>query len=505
MKRSVFTNFRFWSFVGFIAIVLVPLFFKVSYPTFGFAVLTFLEVVLLFNILIIVHELGHFLAAKWCGLKIDKFALWFGKPLWTKTVDGVEYVVGTIPAGGYVALPQMAPMETIEGKTDTPREELPPASPGQKIIVAFAGPLFSFGLAVFFACIVWVVGKPVTYSERTTVVGYVAPNGPADTAGIKPGDEIRAIDGHPVTKFFGNGDSIVWRIVSSTEPKIAVDVMRDGQPLSFAITPHLDKPAFWQRAALRQILISPAEKELVVDKVITDSPAAISGVQSGDKITALNGVKLYSEVAISKQIEDHPKDSLNLTIDRQGTILNVSMLAAVPISPKGIKDPILGIDWADPAVELAYPNPIQQVTDSVSAVVNTISALVTPHSSVGASRLSGPIGILNIFFVVLSSPDGWRLALWLAVLINVNLALINLFPFPILDGGHILLSVIEWIRRRPLSMAILEPLQTGCALLLIGYMLFITFYDVQDSGHMAFDSGGGEVKFAPQRSMDHSP
>src|SRR5579864_3713654 len=117
-------------------------------------VLIFLEVLLLFNLLIFVHELGHFLAARWRGLKVDRFAIWFGKPIWKKTINGVEYALGTIPAGGYVSLPQMAPMEMIEGKGDTPVELLPPISPMDKIIVAFAGPLFSFGLAFAFAVVV---------------------------------------------------------------------------------------------------------------------------------------------------------------------------------------------------------------------------------------------------------------------------------------------------------------------------------------------------------------
>src|ERR1700734_782107 len=103
-----------------------------------------LEVVLLFNLLIGVHELGHFLAAKWRGLKIDRFAIWFGKPIWKTNIDGVEYALGWIPAGGYVALPQMATMEAIEGKGDTSGEPLPNISALDKIIVAFAGPLFSF-------------------------------------------------------------------------------------------------------------------------------------------------------------------------------------------------------------------------------------------------------------------------------------------------------------------------------------------------------------------------
>ena len=114
-----------------------------------------LEVVLLFNLLIGVHELGHFLAAKWRGLKIERFAIWFGKPIWKTKIGGVEYALGWIPAGGYVSLPQMATMEAIEGKTEEHAETLPNVSPLDKIIVAFAGPLFSFGLAVLFAIVVW--------------------------------------------------------------------------------------------------------------------------------------------------------------------------------------------------------------------------------------------------------------------------------------------------------------------------------------------------------------
>src|ERR1700691_6648208 len=98
------------------------------------------EVLLLFNLLIFVHELGHFLAAKWRGLKIERFAIWFGKPIWKKKIDGVEYALGWIPAGGYVALPPMATVEAIEGKGETPAGQLPPISAFDKIIVAIAGP-----------------------------------------------------------------------------------------------------------------------------------------------------------------------------------------------------------------------------------------------------------------------------------------------------------------------------------------------------------------------------
>src|SRR5258706_3540547 len=131
-------------------------------------IFTALEVVLLFNLLIGVHELGHFLAAKWRGLKVDRFAIWFGKPIWKKKINGVEYALGWIPAGGYVALPQMATMEAIEGKSENSGKSLPPISALDKIIVAFAGPLFSFLLALAFAVVVMVVGRPVSQSEKTT-------------------------------------------------------------------------------------------------------------------------------------------------------------------------------------------------------------------------------------------------------------------------------------------------------------------------------------------------
>src|ERR1043165_9821681 len=133
----------------------------------------FLEVLVLFNLLIFVHELGHFLAACWRGLKIDRFAIWFGKPIWKTKINGVEYALGSIPAGGYVSLPQMAPMEMIEGKSEDEKEPLPPISALDKIIVAFARPLFSFGLALAFAIVVFMVGRPVNESETSTTIGYL--------------------------------------------------------------------------------------------------------------------------------------------------------------------------------------------------------------------------------------------------------------------------------------------------------------------------------------------
>src|SRR5436190_6833694 len=191
-------------------------------------ILIVFEVLALFNLLIVVHELGHFLAARWRGLYIEKFGVWFGKPIWKKTIKGVQYSLGSLPFGGFVALPQLAPMDIIEGKADIDRAQLPKISALDKIIVAFAGPLFSFLLALAFAFFIWIVGRPVSESEATTTIGYVVQGSPAADAGLKAGDKIIAVDGEKVSRFGGmSDDSISWRIVRSEGETIPITVERN--------------------------------------------------------------------------------------------------------------------------------------------------------------------------------------------------------------------------------------------------------------------------------------
>src|SRR5947207_10553029 len=184
-------------------------------------ILILVEVLVLFNLLIVVHELGHFLAARWRGLYIEKFGVWFGKPLWKKTINGVQYSLGSLPFGGFVALPQLAPMDIIEGKADVDRAKLAPISALDKIIVAVAGPLFSLLLALCFAGIVWVVGHPVGESDSTTVVGYVMPDSPAQKVGLQPGDKILEVDGKTVRVVHGVNQNVRWDCVRSESAKNA--------------------------------------------------------------------------------------------------------------------------------------------------------------------------------------------------------------------------------------------------------------------------------------------
>ena len=439
-----------------------------------------LEVLILFNVLIFVHELGHFLAARWRGLKVERFAIWFGKPLWKKTINGVEYMLGTIPAGGYVSLPQMAPMEMLEGKTDTPREQLPPVSAMDKIIVAFAGPLFSLGLAVVFALIVYLVGRPVSEAETTTYVGYVEKDSPAEKAGLRVGDKILEVDGKPVTKFGGMGDSVTWRVVRSEGTTIPLVVQRGDEKLTLEAEPRREPTKMWQRKSLRQILIEPAQTP-IVGAVVTNSPAAKVGLQRGDEITSVNGQKLFHPGNFADFIESHGAKPITVTVVRNGQATEKTLTPEIPVDPPNSKARV-GIEWDSSGgkMKVAKPGVVEQIVASVNAMVSTFDALFSKKSDISAQHLSGAVKIMNIYYVLFKSPEGWRLALWFSVIMNVNLAILNMLPIPVLDGGHILLAIVEGVRRKPVSARILQAVQTACAVLIIGYMLYIAFYDVQE-------------------------
>ena len=443
----------------------------------GRVILVLLEVLILFNLLIVVHEIGHFLAARWRGLYIEKFGVWFGKPIWRKTVNGVQYSLGSLPFGGFVALPQLAPMDIIEGKADVDRAKLPPVSAIDKIIVAVAGPLFSLLLAFVIACLIWAVGYPVSEADTSTTIGYIRPESPALKAGLQPGDRILSVDGKPVKRFLGMNDSVSWNVVRSEGETVPVTFERAGIVKTIEVEPYREETRGWRRKSVRQLLILPAETP-TIEKVEADSPAAAGGLKPGDVIRAVNGTPIYNPVALVVEINKNPDKELTLTVDRGGQNMEVRVKPAL-MPTEGEKKPRIGIQWAD-KLTIVHPTPVEQIYNSLTSTLNTIAAVASPKSDVKLQHLSGPIGIVRIYYLLFQSEHGWQLALWFSVILNVNLAIINMLPIPVLDGGHIILGIIESVRRKPLNTRVLELVQGVCTAVIIGVIIYITFFDVQD-------------------------
>lgn len=455
-----------------------------------------LVVLTIFNIIIFVHELGHFLAAKWRGLRIERFQIWFGKPIWKKEINGVQYGLGWIPAGGFVALPQMAPMESIEGG-NTSGAPLPPITPTDKIIVAFAGPLFSMLLALLSGVVVWGVGKPADFIP-TQVIGEVLPGGPAAIAGMQPGDKITHINGSPVNGFAGTLDSITESIILSEGTQLEFIVERPGapEPITLVSTFKTPETRWFQRGGLRQVGIAPLTENIRVGSVHKGGPADHAGFKERDIILSLNGERAESDDQVVEMIRAIGASPIRFELIRGDQPLALTATPTIPVSPAG-KGPMLGISFYNsPHIDqtIVHPDPITQVGDSLRMMWTTIAKVASRHSSIGVDQLSGPVGIAKLQYQLLQTDEGWRRILAFMVLFNVNLAVLNMLPFPVLDGGHITLAVLEKVARRPVKAKPLEIIQTTCALALISLMLYVTSKDIGD-GFGRGAERGEQIKF----------
>jgi len=441
-------------------------------------ILVILVVILIFNVIIFVHELGHFLAARWRGLEVERFQIWFGKPIWKKTYNGVQYGLGWLPFGGFVALPQMAPMESIEGKNQN-AEPLPPVKPIDKIIVAFAGPLFSFLLALLTACLVYFVGKPDS-RINTTTIGYVVKDSPAMKGGLQIGDTITAVNSNPVDSFGGNMDTgVTENIITSEGDTINFTVQRPGTPEPLVIKTGFDIPdtSWHQRKGLRKVGIG-FQEAVIVGSIVPNGPGDKAGLKADDVITHLNGTAATSRDLL---IDAAGTGKLQqLTVKRGEETLELSI---TPLKPKGFDKTAFGIGFKfDESVlteTILHPGPWSQITESANVMKRTIQLVSSSESSIGVDQLAGPIGIGKGYYEMLtSSANGWKLALWFTVLFNINLAILNMMPFPVLDGGHIVLSFLEMISGRPIKARVLEVIQTSFVLIIFGLFIYITSKDV---------------------------
>ena len=442
---------------------------------------------LLFGASIFVHELGHFLAARAFGMVADVFSIGLGPALWKRKVGATTYKIGWIPFGGYVALPQMDPNSFLEGRGTRNREQgsgsagsesrtpapeprtLPRVSPWKKIVVSVAGAAGNVAFAFLLATVVWWVGKPSSLQERNAVVGFVATNSPALALGVAVGDEILAIDGQPVATWQQVLEKTA--LAPAARPLVLRLRARAGAERDVALATEKSPVGVWTLPGLDGM--DPCH----VAAVYPHSGAAAADLRPGDRIVRFDGQDVFSRAHLSQLVEAAAGRPAAVEFLRAGQTLSASVESTWD---EGLQRHLIGIQFNTLAdldyAALSHPTPWAQVQNHAGAIFSFLRALATPATSgVAAEAVGGPVLILLMLWLMLKS--SFVLAVWFTGFLNVNLAIINLLPLPVLDGGHVVVNLWEAVARRPASARVVNALANLFAVFFIGLFLLLTFRD----------------------------
>lgn len=512
--------------------------------------------------IIFIHELGHFLAAKRSGIRVERFSIGFGPKLLGFTRGDTEYCLSVLPFGGYV---KMTGDNPSEGSTGAP-DEFFSASVGRRIFVAASGPVMNFVLAVVVFAVFYMIGTKIPESEQTTEIGYVHPEHPAASAGIQAGDKILSIDGRKVTKW---SDIAEWIF---THPNKNLDflLLREGKKITVTVKSGVRKEKIMGE---RGGIVGISERTRVkIGEIIPNSLTEQADIMPDDTIYTINGKPVRHPLDIITEIEQCPGADIRLELMRNDSIHTVTLTPSLEVRVTGIQEDSLaaeaGIQLYDilQSVDVLLDEPIRQpvtqykdifavtqnapeqainlvfksgaemknvmpefsiekkrlhesliTTDYVLklnglSLSNSVNGILLSEpvelqkynfitawgkglqESVGvigkifrmlkdlilhkisAKYLSGPVGIVKITATVASSSISGLL--FIVAFISVNLAIVNLLPIPIADGGQIILFLLEKARGKPLSQKkqlIIQQVSIG---LLIFFFILITWNDI---------------------------
>lgn len=427
-------------------------------------IVNLLAFILVLGILVLLHEAGHFAAARAVGARVDTFSVGFGRRLWGVRRGDTDYRVSLIPLGGYVRVVGLGPDEGTDAEQAAQEELLPR---WKRALILVAGPFTNVVAAILFLAVAFILGVNVPqYQKQAATVGWVEPDSPAAAAGILPGDTVTSVDGTSIATW----QDFDANMLTAGGRTVTVTLNRDGKSFDVELSPKaVTRYGFGYSG-----LLPPLSSE--VRQLMPGAPAERAGLRPGDRIVAVNGEPVEQFYDLIRLISPHPREPVTLTVERGASTIDVSV---VPEDVGG--EGKVGISLVFPSVIHregligAVATAGRECLRMTRQTFQVLGKLITRKASV-RQTMSGPIDIARISGQAARS--GLRALVWLLGVISLQLGIFNLLPIPVLDGGHLTIIAFETIIRRDLPMKVKERILEIGFILLILLMLVVIYNDI---------------------------
>lgn len=447
---------------------------------------TILAFILAFSILVVVHEMGHYLAARRCNVKVLRFSLGMGPVIWMRKFgkDQTEWAVSAWPLGGYVKMLDARDTEQADILAVDAEREFTRQNVWARIFILAAGPAANFLLAIAIFALLNSIGVP----EPSTRLRAVPESSPAYQAGLRGGQKVIAIDGEPV-ELWSQLRSKLLLAALEKKPVVLDTESRQGEgagAITHLASSRLSLDHFTQQELegdfMKKLGLEVYRPPAVLGKMEADSPAALVGMQSGDKILAINGKEVRDAVDFVLTIRANPEKSLQISVERGQQELNFN------VTPRGVNGPdnktigrlLVAIDAQPELVQVSRNLPTalaKAVTDTWDMSVTSVKMMFKMLTGeVSLRNLTGPITIAD--YAGQTAKIGWMSYLHFIAFISMSLGVMNLLPIPVLDGGYLLYYSLEILRGRPLPERFVELSQRAGFGFLIMLMAVAVFNDL---------------------------
>ncbi len=432
------------------------------------------------GVLVAFHELGHFLAARWVGVKVLKFSLGFGPKLLGRQVGETEYLLSAIPLGGYVKL--FGEDETEATTSEDRRRSFAHQRLWGKVLIVAAGPGFNFILAYLIFAGWLSTGAPLfvpTFRDLSADVEALIPTSPAATAGMEIGDRIVKVNGKDIS----TKTELLDVVAKSKGEPIVVEIRRGSMSKALTVTPTTDAREL-SSGEEPVYTIGVEETPPLVTSVMHGSPASTAGFQAGDRVVGIAGQPIYTWSQMTTHVKEHPQKPLQVDVLRNGQRLALTVTPSaekVTVNGQTVEVGKIGISGPGRSL-MRSDNPLEAIYHGLEATwgwteLTTIGLYKMIVGDISSKNIGGPLTIANISGEAAS--QGASSVVFLIAILSINLGVLNLLPIPILDGGHLLFFLIEGILRKPLGERQRELAQQAGLVLLVGVMIFAFWNDLE--------------------------